>query len=303
MKQEGSKSIALPLTISIIAISFSAIFVKWSDAPASILSMYRMWFASILMLPIVWKKRHEFKKIMKRDWYFLFFSGLFLAFHFVLWFGSLKLTTVASSTIILALQPIVSLAGGFFLYKERTTLSALLTMGIAIIGAMMIGWGDLALSKGAIMGDILSFLSVISVVGYLLIGQSTVKKVSHWLYSFCVFLSAAIVLTIYNLSAGVEVTGYPAKEWGIFLLLASVPTVSHVINNWLLNYVNATTISMSILGEPVGATILAFFLLNENLAGWQIVGGLLVLVGVFLFLTKKQEKKIIPKVVKEGSYN
>ncbi|MBT2658788.1 DMT family transporter [Bacillus sp. ISL-18] len=302
MKQEGSRSIALPLTISIIAISFSAIFVKWSDAPASILSMYRMWFASILMLPIVWKKRQEFKKIVKRDWYFLFFSGLFLAFHFVLWFGSLKLTTVASSTIILALQPIVSLAGGFFLYKERTTLSALMTMGIAIIGAMMIGWGDLALSKGAIMGDILSFLSVISVVGYLLIGQSTVKKVSHWLYSFCVFLSAAIVLTIYNLSAGVAVTGYPAKEWGIFLLLASVPTVSHVINNWLLNYVNATTISMSILGEPVGATILAFFLLDENLAGWQIVGGLLVLVGVFFFLTKKQEK-IIPEVVKEGSFN
>ncbi|ULT56509.1 DMT family transporter [Neobacillus drentensis] len=302
MKQEGSRSIALPMTISIIAISFSAIFVKWSDAPASILSMYRMWFASILMLPIVWKKRQEFRKIVKRDWFFLFFSGLFLAFHFVLWFGSLKLTTVASSTIILALQPIVSLAGGFFLYKERTTLSALMTMGIAIIGAMMIGWGDLALSKGAIMGDILSFLSVISVVGYLLIGQSTVKKVSHWLYSFCVFLSAAIVLTIYNLSAGVAVTGYPAKEWGIFLLLASVPTVSHVINNWLLNYVNATTISMSILGEPVGATILAFFLLDENLAGWQIVGGLLVLIGVFFFLTKKQEK-IIPGVVKEGSFN
>src|SRR4051812_2985510 len=118
MKQEGSRSIALPLTISIIAISFSAIFVKWSGAPASILSMYRMWFASILMLPIVWKKRHEFKKIAKRDWYFLFFSGLFLAFHFVLWFGSLKLTTVASSTIILALQPIVSLAGDSFCIRN-----------------------------------------------------------------------------------------------------------------------------------------------------------------------------------------
>ncbi|MBM7654409.1 DMT family transporter [Neobacillus cucumis] len=301
MKQEGSRSFALPLTISIIAISFSAIFVKWSDAPASILSMYRMWFACILMLPIVWKKRHEFKKIEKKDWYFLFFSGLFLAFHFVLWFGSLKLTTVASSTIILALQPIVSLVGGFFLYKERTSIPALLTMGIAIIGAMMIGWGDFGLSKGAMMGDILSFFSVISVVGYLLIGQSTVKKVSHWLYSFCVFFSAAVVLTIYNLTAGVAVTGYPAKEWGIFLLLAAVPTVSHVINNWLLNYVNATTISMSILGEPVGATILAFFLLDEKLAGWQIVGGLLVLAGVFFFLTQKQ--KPIPEVLKEESYN
>ncbi|WP_040203724.1 DMT family transporter [Neobacillus jeddahensis] len=300
MKQEGSRSFGLPLTISIIAISFSAIFVKWSDAPASILSMYRMWFASILMVPIVWKKRQEFKNIGNKDWFFLFFSGGFLALHFVLWFGSLKLTTVASSTIILALQPIVSLIGGFLLFKERTTLSAILTMGIAIIGAMMIGWGDFGLSKAAIIGDLLSFFSVISVVGYLLIGQTIVKKVSHWLYSFCVFLSASIVLTIYNLSTGVEVSGYPAKEWGIFLLLATVPTVSHVINNWLLNYVNATTISMSILGEPVGATILAFFLLHESLAPWQVVGGLLVLMGVFFFLSQKQ--KPIPQTV-ESSMN
>jgi len=303
MKQDGAQSIALPLTISIIAISFSAIFVKWSDAPATILSMYRMLFASILLLPIVWKNRQEFKKIEKKDWFLLFFSGSCLALHFVLWFGSLRLTTVASSTIILALQPIVSLAGGFLLFKERTTLSSMLTMGIAIIGAMMIGWGDFGLSKGAIMGDVLSFFSVISVVGYLLIGQTIVKKVSHWLYSFCVFFSAAIVLTIYNLSTGVAVSGYPAKEWGIFLLLATVPTLSHVINNWLLKYVNATTISMSILGEPVGATILAFFLLNEGLAGWQIAGGLLVLMGVFFFLSQSQQQKPIPQAVKEGTLN
>jgi drug/metabolite transporter (DMT)-like permease len=300
MKQDkGSRSIGLPLTISIIAISFSAIFVKWSDAPASILSMYRMWLASILMLPIVWKKRSEFKHIVKKDWFFLFFSGFFLALHFVLWFGSLKLTTVASSTIILALQPIVSLVGGFFLFKERTSLSALMTMGIAIIGAMMIGWGDFGLSQDAIMGDLLSFFSVIAVVGYLLIGQSIVKKISHWLYSFCVFFSASIILTIYNVSTGVSLSGYPAKEWGIFLLLATVPTVSHVINNWLLKYVNATTISMSILGEPVGATILAVILLNERLVNWQIAGGLLVLLGVFFFLS--QQQKPIPETAKEST--
>ena len=92
MKQQevASRGIGLPLTISIIAISFSAIFVKWSDAPASILSMYRMWFASLLMVPIVWNKRNEFKHIVKKDWFFLLFSGAFLALHFVLWFGSLK---------------------------------------------------------------------------------------------------------------------------------------------------------------------------------------------------------------------
>ncbi|MCE4050429.1 MULTISPECIES: DMT family transporter [Bacillaceae] len=287
----GTKSIAIPLAISIIAISFSAIFVKWSDAPATILSMYRMWLAGILMLPMVYINRKEFKKLSKKDWWFLLFSGAFLALHFALWFGSLKLTTVASSTIILALQPLVSLAGGFLLYRERTTSSAIMTMGIAIIGAMMIGWGDIGLSKASLLGDLLSFLSVIAVVGYLLIGQSIVKKVSHWVYTSTVFLFAAMLLTIFNLSSGEAFTGYPPKEWGIFLLLAIVPSLSHVINNWLLNYVNATTISMSILGEPVGATILAVILLNERLSGSQIAGGLLVLAGVFYFLLQQQKPK------------
>lgn len=292
---DNSRSIGLPLVISIIAISFAAIFVKWSDAPATILSMYRMWFASILLMPIVWINRKDFLKITKIDWSLLFFSGFFLALHFALWFGSLKFTTVASSTIILALQPIVAMVGGFFLFRERTGSSQLLMMGIAVIGAVMVGWGDFGLSKEAIMGDILSFLSVIAVVGYLLIGQSTVKKVSHWIYSFCVFLFASIVLTVYNLAAGAAFGGYEAREWGIFLLLAIVPTIAHVIHNWLLNYVNATTISMSILGEPVGATALAAIFLGELLVGWQIVGGLLVLIGVFLFLVQ-QQKPIANKV-------
>ncbi|MEW9670037.1 DMT family transporter [Ammoniphilus sp. 3BR4] len=292
MKQKDhSRAIGLPLVISIIAISFAAIFVKWSDAPATILSMYRMWLASILLIPMVWLKREELRNIPKKDWYFLFFSGLFLALHFALWFGSLKFTTVASSTIILALQPIVALVGGFFLFGERTTVSALITMGTAVTGAVMVGWGDFGLSKEAIIGDILSFLSVIAVVGYLLIGQSIVKKVSHWIYSFCVFIFASLVLTVYNIAAGVALGGYDAQEWGIFLLLAIVPTIAHVIHNWLLNYVNATTISMSILGEPVGATILAALLLGELLIGWQIVGGILVLTGVFLFLIQPKIKE------------
>ncbi|WP_068673975.1 DMT family transporter [Oceanobacillus sp. Castelsardo] len=290
MAQENSpKSIVLPLTISIIAISFSAIFVKWSESPATISSMYRMWIAALFLLPIVWKKRNEFKKITKKDWNLLLISGAFLGLHFALWFGSLKLTTVASSTIILALQPVVAVIGGFILYKERTNKQSLLTMGIAVIGVVMIGWGDLALSSNAIIGDILSFLSVVAVVGYLLIGQSVVKKISHWIYSFLVFTFAGTFLTFYNVGTGVNLGGYESKEWGIFLLLAIVPTISHVINNWLLNYVNTTTISMSILGEPVGASALAFLLLGERLTSMQMIGGLIVLVSVFYFLTRKQK--------------
>jgi drug/metabolite transporter (DMT)-like permease len=122
----------------------------------------------------------------------------------------------------------------------------------------------------------------------LLIGQQAVKKVSHWIYSFCVFSFAAFFLLIYNAITSTLMTGYSDREWGIFLLLAIVPTIAHVINNWLMTYVNATTISMSILGEPVGATLLAVLLLGERLTGWQISGGILILIGVFFFLMKQR---------------
>ncbi|GAE35170.1 DMT family transporter [Halalkalibacter akibai] len=293
-----NKSIGMLLTISIIAISFAAIFVKWSEAPATIISMYRMYLASLLLSPIVWKKRKEFCKLSNKDWLFLTMAGIFLALHFALWFGSLKLTTVASSTIILSLQPIVALLGGFLIYKERINLLMVIPIGVSMMGVVLVGWGDLGHGSVSVMiGNLLSFLSVIAVVGYLLIGQSKVKAISHWIYSFCVFFFAGIALHFYNLVAGISITGYDSREWGIFLLLAIFPTLAHVIFNMLLNYVNTTTISMSILGEPVGATILAFLLLREQVFSSQIIGGFLALVGVFIFL--KQQKKLTQTKLKE----
>lgn len=281
-------TVGLLLTISIIAISFAAIFVKWSEAPATIISMYRMYFASIFLLPLVWQYRYEFTKITKREWLFLSLAGLFLALHFALWFESLKHTTVASSTIILALQPIIALVGGMIFYKERARIPMLITISISILGVTMIGWGDFGTeNRTVIFGDVLSFLSVLAVVAYLLIGQNHVQKISHWIYSFSVFLIAGVVLNIYNLVSSISLGPYPPREWGIFFLLALLPTIAHVIYNYLLKYVNATTISMSILGEPVGATFLAYVLLDEPITRLQILGGVTVLIGVFSFLLQR----------------
>lgn len=134
MKLEQKSTIILLLSFSIIAISFAAIFVKWSGAPSTISSMYRMFMASILLLPMVIKNKIEFKRLPKRGWFLLIFAGVFLALHFALWFGSLKLTTVASSTIILSLQPIIALIGGYFIYKEKASLQTILIICLAIFG-------------------------------------------------------------------------------------------------------------------------------------------------------------------------
>src|SRR5699024_8547888 len=112
--------------------------------------------ACLFLLPVIWLKRDEFRKISRENWLLLIFAGIFLGTHFALWFKSLELTTVASSTIILALQPMVALAGVFLVYKERTTLSTVLIIGISFIGVVLVGWGDIAVSRSAIIGDILS---------------------------------------------------------------------------------------------------------------------------------------------------
>src|SRR5581483_6319618 len=110
---------------------------------------------------------------------------------------------------------------------------------------------------------------------------------------------AAVFLTIYNMVTSTPFTGYSRLDWTMFILLATVPTLSHIINNWLLNYINATTISMSILGEPVGATALAFLLLGEKLTGVQMLGGAFVLAGVFFFLTQQQRSLTYKKHASE----
>lgn len=153
----------------------------------------------------------------------------------------------------------------------------------------MVGWGDFGLNRqSVIIGDILSFLSVLAIVCYLLIGQNTVKLISHWIYSFCVFFCCSYFNDL-NLFANVPISGYDSKEWGIFLLLAIVPTIAHVIYNFLLKYVHSATISMSVLFEPIGATILAAILLDETVVGLQIAGGFFVLLGVFLFLLQQRK--------------
>ncbi|GIN74544.1 multidrug transporter [Bacillus sp. J14TS2] len=278
------KKINILLVITIICISLAAIFVKLSDAPSTIMAMYRMFLGCLLLSPFFLKYRKTLKQIKGKEWFAIIFAGIFLAAHFGLWFESLNHTSVASSTLILALQPAIALIGGFIFFKEKIQLRTLLTLGVALIGVAIVGGGNLSLNQDALFGNLLSLLSVISVVFYLLIGQRNVKSINHWVYSFLVFFFAGMTLIMVNLIGSIPLTGYSANDWVVFILLAIFPTGAHIIYNLLLNYVNTTTISMSTLGEPIGASLLAIVLLNEMLTMIEMIGGALIIVGIYLFL-------------------
>ncbi|MEK5028162.1 DMT family transporter [Paenibacillus sp. FSL M7-1046] len=283
--------IPLLMLIGIVAISFSSIFIKWSSAPVSVQGMYRLLFTSLLMLPFARPYSGAAFALRRKDWLLLLVSGAMLALHFLLWMGSLKFTSVASSTMIMALEPVFIMLGAYLLYKEKSSKSAIAGLAIAIFGVVFIGWGDIGLSSDNLKGDLLSIGGTAAVAAHLLIGQKLVARMPSYLYSLIVFIAAAIVFAVYNLLAGIPFFDYPPREWGIFVLLAIVPTVfGHILFNWLLQYASATTVSMNILGEPVGASILAFLLLGEQLTILQWAGGVLVMGGLAVYLYAGRRK-------------
>lgn len=269
--------------VGIIAISFSSIFIRWSSADVAVIAMYRLYLTNLLMLPFVWKYRQELFYLTARQWRLLAASGVMLGLHFLLWMASLRLTTVASSTVILTLEPVLVMLGSYFLFRNKSNRMMLIGMGIAVIGSVIIGSGDFKLSNDALLGDFLSLLGTIAVAVHMLMGTQLRKDMSAFAYNFWVFAIAATALAIYNLVQGNSFTGYSWNEWGIFLLLAIVPTLfGHYLFNWLLKYMNPTAVSMAVLGEPVIASLLAWMLLKEALTAYQMGAGVFILFGVWL---------------------
>lgn len=276
----------IPIFIGVIAVSLSAIFVKLANADAGVIAFYRMLFSVLIMAPIFfWKYTNEIKRLSKRDWIFSGIAGVFLAFHFILWFESLNYTSVASSTVLVTLQPLFAFAGTYFFFKERLSIKTILSGIIAIGGAVLISWGDFQISGTALFGDILALIACALVTAYLLFGQDVRQRLSLVTYTFVVYGISTVTLFFYVLLKGESFGPYPANDWFWFVMLAIVPNLlGHTLFNWSLKYVSTNVISIAILFEPVGAAILAFYIFNEYLISTQIIGGLIVIVGILLFV-------------------
>ncbi len=291
-----NRTIANPyfaLIVGVIAVSASAIFVKFSDAPSGVIAFYRLLFSVLFMLPVfIMKYVKELRLISHRDWLYATLAGVFLAFHFILWFESLNYTSVASSTVLVTLQPLFAFVGTFLFFKERFSLKAILCAVAAIVGSVIISWGDFRVSGTALYGDILALLACALVTAYLMFGQSVRKRISLVTYTFVVYSISSIVLLFYVLIVGESLYPYPKNEWWNFILLALIPTLlGHSLFNWAIKWISTSIISMAILFEPVGATILAYYLLSEKVLFTQILGGSIVIVGISLFLLDERSGK------------
>ncbi|MDA5108286.1 DMT family transporter [Brevibacillus thermoruber] len=278
----------LALFLGVAAVSTSAIFVKLSSAPAPIIATYRLVFSVLLTLPLLFWNRGAIGEMMRmpgRQWLLCLLSGAFLASHFLLWFESLNFTSVASSTVLVTLQPLFAFVGGYFFFGERIRPLALTGGLLAIAGSFVIGWGDFRVGGMALWGDILALMGAATVTGYWLVGQYVRQHLSSFSYTLVVYTITSVLLVAYDLALGYPLAGYRAEDWGWFFCLALFPTLlGHSIFNWVIKWLNTTTISMGILGEPVGTAILAYIILGEVITLPQWVGGLIILAGIYLFI-------------------
>lgn len=289
----------IPIMIGVISMALSAIFVKLATADAGAIAFYRMLFSVLFMLPFfLLKYRREVFLLEKKDWIFSTIAGVFLAFHFILWFESLNYTSVASSTVLVTLQPIFAFVGTYFFFKERLSFKIILSAVIAIIGSIIISWGDFKLSGTAFFGDMLALAACGLITVYLLFGQDVRKRLSLITYTFIVYSISTITLFFYVLIKNESFGPYPESDWFWFVMLALIPNfLGHTLFNWSLKWVSTNVISIAILFEPVGASILAFYVFHESLATSQIAGGLIVIAGILMFVIdgKKVREKLFVK--------
>lgn len=283
---------AVMVVIGVMGISLSSIFVKYAQAPSAVTAAWRLLWTVLLLTPAALRPsiRKEFCTIGKKMALLSALSGVFLAVHFVLWFESLKHTSVASSTTIVCTE-VIWVALGFCLFlKGKLAAKAILSIAVALGGSAMIACSD-SLAGGGIYGDVLALLAAVAVAGYTLLGAMIREKVSTTVYTYVVYTACAAVLvaTCIVQGAGLFAYGFSAPVVGLLLALFST-ILGHSIFSWCLKYFSPAFVSASKLCEPVVAALLAAVLFGEIPGLWQLIGGALVLTGVLLYSRLEMKK-------------
>ena len=275
------------LPIGIIAISTGSLFIKLCDAPALIIAAYRLVLASLMLIPYAgYKKTWRGWGRIEMGW--LILSGLLLSLHFAFWITSLKYTSVASSVVLVSTHPIFVGIGARLFLRERLGLNLILGIILSVLGSGLISYGDRTLSTEALMGDGLALVGAMTASGYFLVGRKMRRNQDLLSYIFPVYSTAGLALVLFSLLFQKPFFGYPTTTYLFMFLLALVPQlIGHTTFNWALKYLPASMVSITILGEPIGSTLLAYFILGEGLTIWKGLGGISIFIGILIALKKE----------------
>lgn len=297
------------LAIAIMAVSTASIFIRnaQDEAPSLVIASYRLSLASIILgvfvLPSKW---NEIIGIIKTHYLPVMISGFLLAIHFACWITSLEYTSVMSSVVLVTTTPIwVSITSPVFL-QEKMSWQIGLGLIVALLGSVIITVSqncsivnaqficdilNSTFGKNAILGNVLAILGAFAAAGYVMIGRKLRKNMNLFPYIFLIYSVASIILISLSLFSGYGFNGYSRGVYFWMILLAIVPQLlGHSILNWLLGFLPAIYVAISLLGEPVGSSILAWFILKEIPTIIEIIGAILILTGILITTLIRQNQ-------------
>jgi drug/metabolite transporter (DMT)-like permease len=295
----------LAIAFGLLAVSTASLFIRYAqrDAPSLLIAAGRLTVASLVLAPIaLLRNGRELRALKRRQWALALLSGLFLAVHFATWITSLEYTTVASSATLVSTTPLWVALLAYFVLKEKVSRAVLVGMVVALMGGVVVGLSDSCtwaagrlscpdlgtfLQGTAFLGDLLALAGALAASGYILIGRRLRENMSLISYIFVVYSMAAVVLVIWMFAAGQNPWNVPSQVYLWIILLGLVPQlIGHSTFNWALGYLSAAFVSITLLGEPIGSTILAFILLDETPSFIKVIGGVLILTGIYLAARK-----------------
>jgi drug/metabolite transporter (DMT)-like permease len=280
-------AVAAGIVVGVAAVSVAAILIRLAeDADALALAFWRTALGAAALAPFALRSRRGAARLTRTQRRQVAGAGLFLALHFALFISALDFTTVASTSVLVAMAPLFVGVGSAAFLREPPTRRAWGGIALAAAGALGIGAADLSaadLGGGAVVGDLLAFGGAAAVAGYLLLGRAARARLPVTEYAAAVYGIAAASLLVVCLIAGVPLWGYGAGTWlAIAGLVVGPQLLGHTVFNTLLSTVTATVVAVVVLAEPVGATLLAFLVLDEVPAAGFWFAAPLILAGVWL---------------------
>jgi drug/metabolite transporter (DMT)-like permease len=288
----------LVLLAGIISISFAAIFIRFcDDVPAIMIATYRLTLASLILLGWSRIKGHSFRRPSRRELGLCIAGGVFLSLHFITWITSLKYTSVASSTVLVTTNPIFVGIFSYLLFREKQPAALVVGIVLSFAGSVLIALGDSGLhqlamlNRDALIGDILALVGATMASGYLIVGSKAREQLDTFDYVTIVYTISAVLLLLTSFGLGLRFTGYRAPSYIFMLLLAIVPQlIGHTSFNWALKHLRSSMVAVTILGEPIGASILAFFFFAERIDAFQFIG--IILIFGAIIIASRQGRKL-----------
>src|SRR4026209_43080 len=283
MTQNKSVLAYLALGVGVLALSFSAMFVRWANAPGPITAFYRLFFSIFLLFPFFLSSARQNHAVRTRSILFPILAGVFTACDLALWTSSLSYTTAANATLLGNTAPLWVALGAWLILKQKLTKAFWRGLAITLIGAALIMGTDFILHPRFGVGDVMATFTGFFYGGYYLITEKSRAQFGSVIHIWFVGIGASLTLFIINSILQNPFTGYDRSTWLVFFASAIISQlIGYMALAYALGHLPASVVAPTMVLQPVVIAILAIPLLGEIPKMWLGVGGTIALVGIYV---------------------